>query len=267
MKILVNELSVVAEDGVTVKDMVTRFKPNADVFILNSFPVESHCSLCEGDRLVLIAKGKRPGVNELESMLAARHTVGVYEKLKNSSVAIAGVGGLGSHAAVTLARMGVGKITIVDYDVVEPSNLNRQVYSISQLGMKKVDALKATLIGINPYLEIEAVDRYVEDQNIAKIFNGYNVIIEGFDLAENKALFISAVLTRLPDSFIIGASGIAGYCSASSFTSKRIGKMCVIIGDFEREATLGEGLMASRVSIAGNIQANIAIRYLLGEYI
>ena len=66
--------------------------------------------------------------------MAARHTPGVHARLKRASVGIAGVGGLGSAVAVALARVGVGRLVIADFDVVEPSNLNRQQYFIDQIG-------------------------------------------------------------------------------------------------------------------------------------
>ena len=84
--------------------------------------------------------------------MASRHTPGVHALLKQACVGIAGVGGLGSAVAVSLARIGVGKLIIADFDVVEPSNLNRQQYFVDQLGYFKVDALTENLRRINPYV-------------------------------------------------------------------------------------------------------------------
>ena len=77
--------------------------------------------------------------------MAARHTPGVHKKIKGAVVGIAGLGGLGSAIAVALARIGVGRLILADFDVVEPSNLNRQQYFIDQLGQTKAEALEANL--------------------------------------------------------------------------------------------------------------------------
>lgn len=109
--------------------------------IVNGFQTSENAVLKEQDEIFFIPKGEFPPKEQLEAMMSARHTPGVHEKLKRGKVAIAGLGGLGSAIAVMLARIGVGHLLLVDYDVVEPSNLNRQSYYISHLGMKKTDAL------------------------------------------------------------------------------------------------------------------------------
>ncbi len=69
--------------------------------------------------------------------MIARHTPNLHNKLKSGKVAVLGLGGLGSNIAISLSRVGVGEIILVDYDVVEPSNLNRQQYFVKHIGMKK----------------------------------------------------------------------------------------------------------------------------------
>ena len=86
-----------------------------------------------------------PLPKNLNVYLMARHTPGVHQKIKGSVVGIAGLGGLGSAVAIALARIGVGTLILVDFDVVEPSNLNRQQYFIHQIGMPKVEALQENL--------------------------------------------------------------------------------------------------------------------------
>ena len=101
----VNEQTVPYQEGTKVIDLVHSFKPGADLFILN---------------------GYTPTAEEMESLLVARHTPGVHEIVKKATVGIMGLGGLGSVVAGGLARIGVGKLILADFDVVEPSNLNRQ---------------------------------------------------------------------------------------------------------------------------------------------
>ena len=84
----------------------------------------------------------------------SRSSKPIYDKLRTARVGIAGLGGLGSNIAAALVRSGVGHLTIADYDVVELSNINRQIYSLRHIGMKKTEALKEILAGINPFCEI-----------------------------------------------------------------------------------------------------------------
>ncbi len=265
MKIKINSETADALPGETAASVRGRFKPEADIIIINGFPAKETDAVKNGDEIVLIKKGETPSGRELECMLSARHTPGVYEKLKKASAAVAGLGGLGSNAAVTMARMGVGRLKLVDFDIVEPSNLNRQYYDITQIGMKKTEALRRAIKNINPAVMVETADIKITEENAAEIFAGFGVILECFDESETKAMFAAEILKRLPEAFLIGASGVAGVFSHELFKTRRLGKNCVIVGDFTNEAAPGSGLMASRAAIAANIQANIAIRHILGE--
>ncbi len=144
-------------DGLTLGAVADLYKAGADVLILNGFPAPADTALSDGDELFLIRRGEVPTEEELEYLMAARHTPGVHARLKRAVVGIAGVGGLGSSVAVALARVGVGRLMIADFDVVEPSNLNRQQYFIDQIGSYKVEALASNLRRINPYVTVEAL--------------------------------------------------------------------------------------------------------------
>ena len=118
---------------------------------------------------------------------------------------------------------------------------------------------------VNPFVKIEKVDITVTEHNVTELFSGFDVVLECFDNRNTKAIITAQILKKLPDTFLIGASGVAGIFSHELFKTKKLGKNCIIIGDFENEATEGVGLMATRATIAANIQANIAIRHILGE--
>ena len=120
---------------------------------------------------------------------------GSTKKLKGSVVGIAGLGGLGSAVATALARIGVGTLILVDFDVVEPSNLNRQQYFIHQVGMPKVEALRENLSRINPYVRIQTFPEKLDRNNAERIFKKAMVVVEAFDRAEEKAMLIN-VLSR-----------------------------------------------------------------------
>jgi len=121
------------------------------------------------------------------------------------------LGGLGSTVAVALTRVGIGKLILVDFDIVDPSNLNRQQYFIDQIGMPKVYALKETLLKINPYIKIDTYNEKLNSSNIERIFKYADVIVEAFDRAEEKAMLINAISEKLPDKYIVAASGVAGF--------------------------------------------------------
>lgn len=236
----------------------------ADVVILNGFQIEEDCSISENDVLTIIRKGVMPEEDQLESMMMARHTPDVYRKVKQGSVAVAGLGGLGSNIAVMLARTGVGRLLLVDFDTVEPSNLNRQNYSIRHLGMNKTDALRMQIEEINPFISMETRNARVSSENVEEIFSGYDILCEAFDRPEAKSDLVNTALLKLPGARIVAASGMAGYGSSNAIkTVKSMGRLYVC-GDFESEAGPGSGLMPPRVQICAGHQANMILRLLLG---
>lgn len=235
-----------------------------DVIILNGYNMNEDSVINENDSISFITKGSIPGKNELEAMMASRHSPMVHKKVKEAKVAVAGLGGLGSHVAVMLARTGVGELLLVDFDVVEPSNLNRQHYRISHLGMKKTEAMKQQLKEINPYIVVNSKTIRVTEENAAEIFLGYPIICEAFDRAEAKAMLVETVLSQLKSTYLVGGSGMAGYASSNLIKTKRQMKRLYVCGDFENEAAIGNGLMAPRVEVCAGHQANMILRLLLG---
>jgi len=265
MKIRLNEKIITIELGSKISDVKKLYKADADVVVLNGFPANKDAVLKEGDELFLIKRGKKPSRDELEYMMIARHTPKIHEKLKKAVVGIAGAGGLGSNVAVALARVGVGKLIIADFDVVEPSNLNRQQYFVEQLGMFKVDAIKENLFRINPYINVETHNVLLDKNNIPDIFSTAMIVVEAFDRAEAKAMLINTVLERMPSVKVVAASGLAGYGPNNDIKTRSISDRLFIVGDLVSEAREGQGLMAPRVGIAASHQANQVVRIILGE--
>jgi sulfur carrier protein ThiS adenylyltransferase len=265
MKIQINEKPAEVADGLTLGAVAAIHKPGADVLILNGFPGKPDTALIDGDEIFLIQRGEIPTKDELEALMTARHTPGVHAKLKDAVVGVAGVGGLGSAIVVALARVGVGRIIIADFDVVEPSNLNRQQYFIDQIGSYKVDALVENLRRINPYVTIEAYRQLLTPENIPVIFSDCSIVVEAFDRADMKAMLVNRVLEVMPQSLVVAASGLAGYGPNNSITTLKISQRLYVIGDTVSEAKPGNGLMAPRVGIAAHHQANQVIRLILGE--
>ncbi len=200
---------------------------------------------------------------ELEGVMMARHTPNVHMKLKKGKVAIAGLGGLGSNVAIILARIGVGQLLLVDFDVVELSNLNRQSYNMSHLGMPKTVALKKQIEEVNPFIKVETQNTKVTEDNIVELFSEYDIICEAFDKPEAKSTLVNVALKQLRRIKVVAASGMAGYDSSNLIKTVRPMSRLYLCGDFENEAKIGNGLMAPRVLICAGHQANMILRLLL----
>jgi sulfur carrier protein ThiS adenylyltransferase len=265
IRITVNEKEVSIPPSLLLFHLKDQLKPGADVIIYNGFPVSSDHPLKEGDTIVFIKKGEPPSPEEFESLMMARHTPGIHQKIKKSVVGIAGLGGLGSAIAIALARIGVGKLVLVDFDVVEPSNLNRQQYFIQQIGMPKVHALQKNIAIINPYVKVQTYQEKLDRNNVERIFQEVGVVVEAFDRSEEKAMLINVVSENMPDKYIVAASGVAGYGDNNEIKTVRFSSKIFIVGDQKTAAQPGVGLMAPRVGIVAHHQANTVLRILLNE--
>ncbi len=265
ISVRLNERGISVARGTTLRELRRAHKPDADVIIRNGFPHRDDVPLEEGDEVVLIRRGEVPSPEEMESLMTARHGPGVHAKVKVARVGIAGCGGLGSALAVALARTGVGALLLVDFDVVEPSNLNRQQYFVDQIGMEKVRAMAANLARINPYVRVETRNARLTRGNIADIFVGCNAVAECFDDPAAKRDMTLAVREGLPRTPLVTVSGIAGHGPAGQIRARRVFKNVFLVGDNENAAQPGRGLLAPRVVVAAGLQANLILRLLLGE--
>ena len=186
----------------------------------------------------------------------------IKEKLKNKTVGIAGCGGLGSNCAVALARVGVGKLIIADFDILEESNLNRQYFFHNQIGQKKVYGLEENIQLINPTILIEAHDVKLDLNNIIEIYYDCDVVVEAFDKAEMKHMIIEAINENLPKIPLVVGLGVAGWGDNNSIHTRQIDNL-FICGDEKKEATENYPPLAPRVGIVANMQANIVLEILL----
>lgn len=202
---------------------------------------------------------------EMDALLAERHGPENHRKIKNAHVAVAGLGGLGSNAAVMLARAGVGSLHLVDFDRVDGSNLNRQVYLMRHLGMEKTKALEEEIREINPYIKIRTGGVRVTEENAARIFAEDTLILEAFDGAENKAMLVNTLLEKLPRARIVAGSGMAGFGSGNLICTRRRMSRLYVCGDGTSDIADGIGLVAPRVALCAAHQANMALRLILGE--
>ena len=199
-----------------------------------------------------------------EEDLFKRNVRGVSKKIKETKVCILGLGGLGSNVAVLLARSGIGYLKLVDFDIVEASNLNRQQYRISHIGIKKTEAMKSIIKEINPFVEIDTLDIKVDRENILSVVEDIEIVVEAFDVAETKAMAIEELLTN-GNKIVISASGMAGLGSANEIITRKIRDNFYLIGDSYSDYEEYSGIMSTRVMLCAAHQANIVLRLILGE--
>lgn len=200
---------------------------------------------------------------DFNNALIKRHGIDVYNTLRKSSAAICGLGGLGSNTAVALARAGIGKLLLIDFDRVDITNLNRQHYFIDDIGRYKTEALPDIIHRINPVIELETKTMLMTEENAAEALEGYDLVCECFDKAENKAMLINTVLSKT-DKTIVSASGMAGHFSSNMITTKKAMNRLYICGDGVSGMETAS-LMAPRVGICAMHQANMVLRILLDK--
>lgn len=207
--------------------------------------------------------GEIPSREELQKALLSRCTREEVEKLSESRVAVAGLGGLGSNTAVFLARAGIGHLHLIDFDKVDITNLNRQHYFISHLGRYKTEALKEQLLQINPWLDIETSCEVVREENVLRLFQNEDIICEAFDRPENKAMLVNSCLELFPEKILVCASGMAGWGRSNDIITRQVGRNFYLCGDETSGIENGEGLIAPRVALCAAHEANLIIELIL----
>lgn len=198
--------------------------------------------------------------------LKQRHGEELQESFLAATVAICGLGGLGSNISVALARAGVGKLILIDYDRVDLTNLHRQQYKVSQLGAYKTEALAENLREIAPYTTLEIHTVRITEKNAAELLGKADIICEAFDDAEDKAMLTNFVLAEMPDQYVVAASGMAGLDSANTIKTRKITGKFYLCGDEVSDVKDGIGLVSSRVMLCAAHQAHTILRILAKKY-
>ena len=207
-----------------------------------------------------------PTKEEMQRTLEARHGKELQAKFTGGTVAICGLGGLGSNIAVALARAGVGRLILIDFDKVDISNLHRQQYQADQIGLYKTEALTENLKRITPYVEIISHSVRIAEENFQELLQDADIICEAFDDAEAKAMLVNGVLEQLHTKYLIAASGMAGLGSANSIKTRRVMERFYLCGDGVSDVGDDIGLVAPRVMLCAAHQAQMVLRILSGEY-
>ena len=207
-----------------------------------------------------------PTKEEWIQALNDRHGSMLQEKIASKAVAICGLGGLGSNIAIALARAGIGKLILIDFDRVDITNLHRQQYKADQIGMRKTEALKNNLKEINPYLETKIHTIRLDESNAKNMLSDADIICEAFDNAECKAMLTNFVLENMPDKYVVAASGMAGLESGNAIHTRKVSKRFYLCGDEVSDAKDGIGLVSTRVMLCAAHQAHMVLRIIADKF-
>ncbi|MDD6060573.1 MAG: sulfur carrier protein ThiS adenylyltransferase ThiF [Ruminococcus sp.] len=202
---------------------------------------------------------------EWHSTLEKRHGADLQRKFSSAVVAVCGLGGLGSNVAVSLARSGVGTLLLIDFDKVDISNLHRQQYAVSQLGMRKTDAMKQTLAEVAPYCNVVTHTVKLKEDNLSLIAD-CDVVCECFDNTEYKALLVNGISEYYPEKYIVAASGMSGLHTGNTIQTKKFGRRLYICGDGTSDVADDGTLFSPRVMLCAAHQANTVLRIIAGEF-
>ena len=207
-----------------------------------------------------------PTKEEWNKALEKRHGKELHTAFSSATVAVCGLGGLGSNIALALARAGIGKLILIDFDRVDLTNLHRQQYKADQIGMYKTDALAENLKEIAPYLLLEIHTAQITEENTKSLLSGADIICEAFDNAEAKAMLAELVLTQMGDKYLVASSGMAGLNDANSIKTRKLTSKFYLCGDGESDVADGIGLVSSRVMLCAAHQAHTVLRILANNF-
>ena len=207
-----------------------------------------------------------PTKEEWNYALEERHGKELHKAFSSATVAVCGLGGLGSNIAIALARAGVGRLILIDFDRVDITNLHRQQYKASQIGLYKTEALAENLKEIAPYISLELHTKRITEENSKALLSDADIVCEAFDDAECKAMLTNTVLSELPDKYLVAASGMAGMGVTNSIRTRRITSRFYLCGDETSEVSENIGLVAPRVALCAAHEAHTVLRILAKQF-
>ena len=206
-----------------------------------------------------------PSREEILAALEKKQGSAATAKLQAAVVAVCGLGGLGSNIAISLARSGIGKLILIDFDTVDITNLHRQQYKSSQVGLPKAEALLENLKEVAPYVQYEVHNEKVTAENAVRLLEDADIVCEAFDKADAKSMLVDVVLEQLPQKTLVAASGMAGFDSGNTIRTRKLTERFYLCGDGKSDVDQGIGLSAPRVMLCAAHQALTVIRLILGE--
>ena len=207
-----------------------------------------------------------PTKEKWNKALTERHGKELHTAFSSATVAVCGLGGLGSNIAIALARAGIGKLILIDFDCVDITNLHRQQYKADQIGMYKTVALAENLKEIAPYVSVEIHTERITEDNAVTLLQDADIICEAFDDAECKAMLTDTVLTEMRDKYLVAASGMAGLYDANRIKTRKVTSKFYLCGDEVSDVADGHGLVSSRVMVCAAHQAHTVLRILANNF-
>lgn len=184
--------------------------------------------------------------------------------LQGITVGIAGCGGLGSNCAVHLVRSGFRRFVLVDLDHVDLSNLNRQAFTMGQVGMRKVEALAENMVAVNPDCELELHDAEATPENMTRLFADCDAVVEAFDGPEAKKVIVETLVPT--GKLVVAASGMGGVGDTDAMVTRVVRDNFYLIGDGATECNAVTPPMSPRVGIAAAKQADVVLGHFLEQY-
>ena len=207
-----------------------------------------------------------PTSKEWNDALEKRHGKELQKAFSSATVAICGLGGLGSNIALSLSRAGIGKLILIDFDRVDITNLHRQQYKANQIGMYKTEALMENIKEIAPYITLKIYTERLTEQNAKFLLSDADIICEAFDGAEAKAMLTDLVFTQMKNKYLVASSGMAGLYDANKIKTRKITSKFYLCGDEESDVEQGIGLVSSRVMVCAAHQAHMVLKILANNY-
>lgn len=197
------------------------------------------------------------------TQISKRNAPNSLNLLKNAKVGIAGAGGIGSNLALNLARVGVGNLHIVDFDIIELVNLNRQNFYLNDVGKLKVEALKKYILSINPFINVVCESVKITQENAKEIFKEDGIVCEAFDDENAKSMLVNEILSNYDDKFVVASCGMAGHTIRDEFGVRNFGKRLFVCGDFSDDDINEYGVMSPKVCMCAALCANVVVNLIL----
>lgn len=176
--------------------------------------------------------------------------------IQSKKIGIGGAGGLGSNCAMMLVRSGFKHLEIIDQDVIDASNLNRQQYFLDEIGLPKVNVTKKRLLDINPDAHIITHHIQWNETIGANLFKEYDFIVEAFDNAQWKFRFAEFYAGRFP--VVVSGVGMAGLLEKKPMVKRKVGNI-YFCGDMSTDSALGHPPMAPRVTQCAGMMAEVVL--------
>jgi adenylyltransferase/sulfurtransferase len=186
--------------------------------------------------------------------------------IEGTTITVVGAGGLGSPALRLLTALGFGKIRIIDHDIVELSNLQRQtIYTYADIGLPKVEAAVTNLAKYNPFVEFEPIGMSINKDNALELIEGSDILLDGLDsMSARRALNAASYSLKIP---YIYAGAVEYYANLSTFIPDETGCLYCLIGDTEdnpENTCANIGVSPSLLSIVASIEVQEALHLSVG---